>query len=58
MHRVGIGRGMEVEFSKMEGMDHIWQDERQEDTRMGGESEVLVIPESMDTVEEEAEGWR
>ena len=49
---------MEVEFSKMEGMDHIWQDERQEGTRTGGELEVLVIPESMDTVEEEAEGWR
>ena len=58
MHRVGIGRGMEVEFSKMEGMDHIWQDERQEGTRTGGKLEVLVIPESMDTVEEEAEGWR
>ena len=49
---------MEVEFSKMEGMDHIWQYERQEGTRISGELEVLFIPESMDTVEEEAEGWR
>lgn len=58
MHWVGNGRGMEVEFSKMEGMDHIWQYERQEGMRISGELEVLFIPESMDTVEEEAEGWR